>query len=209
MSQISLEDFVYVLKDGCVAEQGYRADLEDKRKDGNYKGVRGEFRKTIEIQGDNDAWNAPVEVEPKINPDTRDNTPGLLTARHTLALRPISGLGTWAFDIVSEFTSPLFPRDLRSLDHSHFPKIISFDANIDPQSRTQSRTFADFKAPISFNKTSKRFSVSSPRTSSSVMFTEKFPAFAEVLEGAQCFKSASGTDLSLAAWSGCLRLCPS
>ncbi|KAI5116161.1 hypothetical protein M0805_005750 [Coniferiporia weirii] len=45
--QITPNDFVYVLKDGQVVEQGYRADLEELLPDGD----EGEFRKMMHAQG--------------------------------------------------------------------------------------------------------------------------------------------------------------
>ena len=48
LSQIESSDFVYVLKDGRVVEQGFRYDLETVSEEG--EDGRGEFRKMMEQQ---------------------------------------------------------------------------------------------------------------------------------------------------------------
>ncbi|KAH8112831.1 P-loop containing nucleoside triphosphate hydrolase protein [Phellopilus nigrolimitatus] len=51
LSQITAEDFVYVLKDGYVVEQGYRGDLEGDLEEAGPEGNEGEFRKMMYAQG--------------------------------------------------------------------------------------------------------------------------------------------------------------
>ena len=48
LSQIESSDFVYVLEDGRVVEQGFRYDLETVSEEG--EDGRGEFRKMMEQQ---------------------------------------------------------------------------------------------------------------------------------------------------------------
>ena len=50
LSQIESSDFVYVLKDGRVVEQGFRYDLETVSEEGEDGDGRGEFRKMMEQQ---------------------------------------------------------------------------------------------------------------------------------------------------------------
>ncbi|KAL5514601.1 hypothetical protein ACEPAG_1917 [Sanghuangporus baumii] len=52
LSQITSTDFVYVLQDGCVAEQGYRADLEETVISPDGREEEGAFRRMMRAQGE-------------------------------------------------------------------------------------------------------------------------------------------------------------
>ena len=120
LSQIESGDFVYVLKDGRVVEQGFRYDLESvsEEEDG-----RGEFRKMMERQSETggflpekDVAAAAVDVEGvlKQQEEEEDKEEEELEEKFALpahlkhksiAIRPLS-LGNWMFDVVADLTSP-------------------------------------------------------------------------------------------------------
>ncbi|KAI0043061.1 P-loop containing nucleoside triphosphate hydrolase protein [Auriscalpium vulgare] len=118
LSQITESDFVYVLRDGHVVEQGYRDDLE--RTDG------GEFQNMMLAQGtaglpekEEDPWSADavrrredkaeriLEKQDKIREDGLHLTVGDVALKHQSimhpSLRPIT-FGTWMFDVVADLT---------------------------------------------------------------------------------------------------------
>ncbi|KAF7976914.1 hypothetical protein HWV62_5310 [Athelia sp. TMB] len=107
LAQIAPADFVYVLKAGRVAEQGYRADLE---------GAHGEFQAMAEQQAGGFVPTAPVDTEGQ----EREAMAALEEAeeearerkrRHASmapGLRPIT-LGNWMFEAVQDVTSPRAP----------------------------------------------------------------------------------------------------
>jgi ATP-binding cassette subfamily B (MDR/TAP) protein 1 len=118
LSQIESGDFVYVLKDGRVVEQGFRYDLESvsKEEDG-----RGEFRKMMEQQSQTGGFlpekdvavAATVDVEDVLKQQEEEeeeeeelNEKFALPAhlKHkSIAIRPLS-LGNWMFDVVADLT---------------------------------------------------------------------------------------------------------
>ena len=99
LSQIEVSDFVYLLKNGCVVEQGYRGDLE------MIKG--GEFRAMSDTQGENGFNPRSVEDnEPEfdalLEEDLKEVTKTGWASRHAslgLTLRPITG--PWMFDLMT------------------------------------------------------------------------------------------------------------
>ena len=119
LSQIESGDFVYVLKDGRVVEQGFRSDLESvsEEEDG-----RGEFRKMMEQQSQTGGFLPEKDVAVTATVDVKDvlkqqeegeeeeelkNEKYALPAhlKHkSLAIRPLS-LGNWMFDVVADLTS--------------------------------------------------------------------------------------------------------
>ncbi|KAG6862068.1 hypothetical protein C0995_007198 [Termitomyces sp. Mi166 len=131
LSQIEPNDFVYVMKDGRVVEQGYRADLEAPAK--SYYGNdsedtlldpgRGEFRKMLSVQLglggclpaiDIDATPAHApEYESDEQEDEENTHPEHLRSQELL--RPLS-LSNWMFDAVAELAAPTNPkRETRQL----------------------------------------------------------------------------------------------
>ncbi|KAG6814573.1 hypothetical protein H0H92_000101 [Tricholoma furcatifolium] len=113
LSQIEGNDFVYVMKDGRVVEQGYRADLEAPPKSyyDDYPlphGGRGEFRKMLDIQLNLGGCLPPVDLETGPTPDYEYNAEEHAEEDEHFgfeALRPLT-LGNWMFDAVAELTVP-------------------------------------------------------------------------------------------------------
>ena len=108
LSQILPTDFVYLLKDGRVAEGGYRADLEV---------AGGEFQQMAMTQAE--AGGFAVKEETEWSPEAvrrRDEDAEKIlesqcvqspsakaVKRESMAIRPIT-LGNWMFDVVSDLT---------------------------------------------------------------------------------------------------------
>ena len=119
LSQIDSGDFVYVLKDGRVVEQGFRYDLESVTQEDD---GRGEFRKMMEQQSETGGFlpekdvaiAAPVNVEDVLKQHEEEeeeeeelNEKYALPAHlkhQSLAIRPLS-LGNWMFDVVADLTT--------------------------------------------------------------------------------------------------------
>ena len=115
LSQIESSDFVYVLEDGRVVEQGFRYDLETVSEEG--EDGRGEFRKMMEQQKqtggflpeqddseDNtlvveDVLRQHEEVE-KFNYDEKWKSPT------SPPMRPSLSIENWMFDVVADLTTP-------------------------------------------------------------------------------------------------------
>ena len=113
LSQIEPQVFVYVLKQGRVAEQGYRYDLEGvtapQHKD------QGEFRKVMEKQpatgcflpeGDVDTTDDKHGLEEALEEDEKDEVSDRLpaTLKHqSIAIRSLT-LGNWMFEVVADLT---------------------------------------------------------------------------------------------------------
>lgn len=108
LSQISPTDFVYALKDGRVAEGGYRVDLEV---------AGGEFQQMAMTQAEaggfavkeEGEWSAEAvrqrdEKAEKILGSRCVPTPSLQAVRReSMAIRPIT-LGNWMLDVVADLT---------------------------------------------------------------------------------------------------------
>ena len=122
LSQIESGDFVYVLKDGRVVEQGFRCDLESvlEEEDG-----RGEFRKMMKqleqsqtggfLPEKDVAVVATVDVEDVLKQQEEEEEVELNEKKEkyvlpahlkhkSIAIRPLS-LGNWMFDVVADLTS--------------------------------------------------------------------------------------------------------
>ena len=138
LSQIESGDFVYVLKDGRVVEQGFRSDLETvfEEEDG-----RGEFRKMMQRQSetggflpekddveasmeDIEALMEDVEalMEEKEEGDKEKYKLPAHLKHQSIAIRPLS-LGNWMFDVVADLTSskpalPPLPPALSASKHA-------------------------------------------------------------------------------------------
>ncbi|KDQ51622.1 hypothetical protein JAAARDRAFT_40847 [Jaapia argillacea MUCL 33604] len=104
LSQIEKQDFVYVLKDGSVVEQGFRYDLETNQ-DGEFKslmeaqsGVGGLPPKSDEAEVDGDGGERE-EVERILE----EAEVGKGERRLTMG-RPLT-LGNWMFDAVADLTA--------------------------------------------------------------------------------------------------------
>ncbi|KAF8625845.1 hypothetical protein AX17_006741 [Amanita inopinata Kibby_2008] len=113
LSQIQATDFVYVLKDGCVVEQGYRADLEKSRRkeESEFYSMldaqmqTGGFLPEKGVDGDVDA--NPVELdddEPEESVEVPFSFQHQTMGRPRLS-RPGTSLANWMFDVVADLTS--------------------------------------------------------------------------------------------------------
>ena len=115
LSQIESSDFVYVLKDGRVVEQGFRYDLEtvSEEDDG-----RGEFRKMMEQQNQTGGFLPAVaddadvvDVEDVLKQHEEEEFNG--KAHKNSVIRPSLVMENWMFDVVADLTSqksgPLLP----------------------------------------------------------------------------------------------------
>lgn len=112
LSQIGPTDFVYLLKEGRVLEQGYRVDLE------MHKG--GEFRAMADTQSESGfpekqdplSADAKAEKEAKVDAileqaeeDLEEITKAGWASRHQslgVSLRPLTG--TWMLDVIADMT---------------------------------------------------------------------------------------------------------
>lgn len=107
---INPDDFVYVMREGCVAEQGFRADLEK---------TNGEWHQMMRQSGSSDSDNesdAPPPVYEEVaeilasqEEEARD-TQQAKGKHYSLAptlsgVRPVTmAIGGWMFDVVAELT---------------------------------------------------------------------------------------------------------
>ena len=108
LSQIGPKDFVYVLKDGRVVEQGFRSDLELVVP--SYKGDQGEFREMMESQRETGGFLPEKQVVTTSSQNLREalqreqsqstRTPGYLK-HQSMPLRPLT-FGAWMFDAVAD-----------------------------------------------------------------------------------------------------------
>ncbi|KAG5354083.1 hypothetical protein C0989_009781 [Termitomyces sp. Mn162] len=120
LSQIEPNDFVYVMKDGRVVEQGYRADLEAPPKsyyENDSESTlpvsgRGEFRKMLDVQLGLGGCLPSIDVHatpaPEYESEEEENTNPERLRSQTL-LRPLT-LSNWMFDAVAELASPTNPK---------------------------------------------------------------------------------------------------
>ncbi|KAG6833643.1 hypothetical protein H0H87_002839 [Tephrocybe sp. NHM501043] len=118
LSQIEANDFVYVMKEGRVVEQGYRADLEAPAKlyDDDYdfslpNSGRGEFRKMLDVQIGFGGCLPAVDIDTTTSTshydsdDEEEENSELERFRPQTLLRPLT-LGNWMFDAVAELAGP-------------------------------------------------------------------------------------------------------
>lgn len=108
LTSINADDFVYVMSEGCVAEQGFRADLEK---------VHGEWNKMLRqggLSGDDADAHPPVykevaEILASQDEEARE-TQQAKDKHYSLAptlsgIRPVTTtIGGWMFDVVAELT---------------------------------------------------------------------------------------------------------
>ncbi|EIN14636.1 P-loop containing nucleoside triphosphate hydrolase protein [Punctularia strigosozonata HHB-11173 SS5] len=111
LSQITEDDFVYVLKEGRLIEQGYRLDLEH---------LRGEFSALLASQCATGGFvpsRTPEEREAQINEEARaalselnkENGGEAVPVQHSvLPQRPIT-MGNWMFDVVADLIGSRAP----------------------------------------------------------------------------------------------------
>ncbi|KAJ7430740.1 P-loop containing nucleoside triphosphate hydrolase protein [Mycena galericulata] len=105
LSQISSSDFVYVLKSGCVVEQGYRYDLET---------ASGEFSNMMASQGATGGYLPEKDVSEPPYPiaghrtytpiPEEDEKQETFASRSSIALT--TTFGNWMFEVVADLTAP-------------------------------------------------------------------------------------------------------
>ncbi|KAI0316650.1 P-loop containing nucleoside triphosphate hydrolase protein [Amylostereum chailletii] len=188
LSQISPDDFVYVLRDGQVAEQGFRHDLEETE--------GGEFRKMADTQGaaggfperELDLWSEDAvrlreeRVERIFEEQERAREEQVDIRRQSIvqpSLRPLT-LGNWMFDVVHDLTGnsgmPAMPQAvLSSRESARISRFIPADAfgpgmdfsQYEPSPRRPSTVAVDIPSPTPAHTTSShrlslQFSPTSP-----------------------------------------------
>ncbi|KAG8216217.1 P-loop containing nucleoside triphosphate hydrolase protein [Butyriboletus roseoflavus] len=110
LMSINPGDFVYVMREGCVAEQGFRADLEK---------IDGEWHNMLRQGGSSDSDNESV-AHPPVYEDVAEilasqeeearDTQQAKDKHYSLAptlsgVRPVTtAIGGWMFDVVAELT---------------------------------------------------------------------------------------------------------
>ncbi|KAK7020522.1 P-loop containing nucleoside triphosphate hydrolase protein [Favolaschia claudopus] len=119
LSQISSSDFVYVLKNGVVAEQGYRYDLETAA--GEFSAmmlaqhVTGGFLPVKEFDDlappETSAHHrrtyTPIPEEDEGSKQSLDFRPSFDSRSHaSIALTTTTAFGHWMFDVVADLTAP-------------------------------------------------------------------------------------------------------
>jgi ATP-binding cassette, subfamily B (MDR/TAP), member 1 len=135
LSQILPTDFVYVLKDGIVAEGGYRADLEmgggEFQEIATTQAEAGGFAVRDE-DGLSDAVRRRDEDAEKLLELQRERSPSAeAMRRESRAIRPIT-LGNWMFEVVSDLTrshAPLLPTAMvAERQATHLSRFVPMDA---------------------------------------------------------------------------------
>ena len=112
LSQIASDDFVYVLKEGEVVEQGFRSDLEDNNE---------EFTRMLSVQGsaagfqektDEDLAGDHVELEAILEQADAEKQEELEAVgvtqkdlKRQTVYRPLT-MSHWMFDVVADLTKP-------------------------------------------------------------------------------------------------------
>ncbi|TDL27874.1 P-loop containing nucleoside triphosphate hydrolase protein [Rickenella mellea] len=165
LSQISPQDFVYVLKSGRVVEQGYRADLEFQPQ------KNGEFARMSRTQGE--AGGFPEKRDLDLSAEGKAEVEGLLeeveeekeeeeleerTKHQSMSagplFRPVT-LGNWMFDVVADLTranaapspAPASRRETRRISGFVFPLPPSQDAFATAPSRMLRRASVQTPSP--------------------------------------------------------------
>lgn len=136
LSQITPSDFVYFLKDGGVAECGYRADLE---------AAGGEFQQMATTQAEAGGFAAKEESEwsPEAVRQRDEDAVKILESqcvqspsvdavrRQSMAIRPVT-LANWMFDAVSDLSRSGLPPPPSSMvaaqDATHLSRFVPVEA---------------------------------------------------------------------------------
>ncbi|KAK2466561.1 hypothetical protein APHAL10511_001423 [Amanita phalloides] len=115
LSQIESTDFVYVLKDGRIVEQGYRSDLENPtcRVESEFCAMldaqmqTGGYLPEKDMDGETDAETLPVELLDGSDDGSMEVpfTFQHLTIARTKTLRRATSLANWMFEAVANITS--------------------------------------------------------------------------------------------------------
>jgi len=142
LSQIQSQDFVYVLKNGSVVEQGYRADLEHAEVSSKAcEEGKGEFFRMMESQrviGGLPAKNLDTARNNDDLDDPESSDPDLATERQfplNDAYSLLFGKSSWMFDAVADLTSKpstlILPDHAAITTHSSRP-FSCFDSRFSP-----------------------------------------------------------------------------
>ncbi|PBK91619.1 P-loop containing nucleoside triphosphate hydrolase protein [Armillaria gallica] len=130
LSQITSKDFVYVLKNGTVIEQGYRADLE--RSGGEFKAMMGS--QAIEAVSTADDEECPESVTEDEGKDSVSQPLSYAPATLMPRMHNSAMLGNWMFDVVADLTSkgsgpaPFRPAVVRSRESRCLSRFVPADA---------------------------------------------------------------------------------
>lgn len=178
LSQIADKDFLYVLKNGEVAQQGYRNDLEYDA-DGVFAEMMkeqmatGGFLLEKNVDGEDLDPFSPTEPESPL-PVASTNL-----NHQSIAMRPLT-LGNWMFDVVSDLTinNPAPPavtaaRDTQRL--SRFVPTAAFAAELPASQRVRKRSSVANFMGLSIEPPSPAHTMSSRRLS--LQFTPSSPIF--------------------------------
>ncbi|KAF7363533.1 hypothetical protein MSAN_01009800 [Mycena sanguinolenta] len=160
LSQISGQDFVYVLKNGFVAEQGYRYDLETA--DGEFSAMMAAQNLTggfvpKDLDNDNSALQNRRQTYAPI-PEEEEAQPGL-GSHASIALARTTGFGHWMFEVVADLTAPKAAviRDVESaapVPHADVAAAAAPGLEVPRQRRPSSvLQFTPTSAVFSFNST--------------------------------------------------------
>ena len=153
LSQIAPSDFVYVLKNGIVAEGGYRADLEvaggEFQQMATTQAEAGGFAVKEETEWSPEAVRQRDEDAEKIFESQCVRSPSVQAVkRQSMAIQPIT-LGNWMLDVVSDLTrsgaptppsSKVARRDTTHL--SRFVPVEAFTGELSPVPRQRPTTLA-------------------------------------------------------------------
>ena len=126
LSQITQQDFVYVLKSGRVVEQGYRADLEalTSSSDNDDQEHEGEFRRMMRAQGETGGFMPREDIDVSTSAERNVEVEHILEAAEaeleadeeeisrnaTMRIKHQSmGLNGWMFDVMHDLTRSRVP----------------------------------------------------------------------------------------------------
>ncbi|KAK0212712.1 P-loop containing nucleoside triphosphate hydrolase protein [Desarmillaria ectypa] len=176
LSQITSKDFVYVLKNGTVIEQGYRADLERSE---------GEFNAMMGSQAVADVSTVDNEEYPELAATGEDEEKDLVSQPFSYApatLMPNSAiLGHWMFDVVADLTSkgseatPFRPAVVRSRESQRLSRFVPADAFTAQHAETRRRPSSVQVIPAFPPLSSQTLTTHTHRYS--LQFTPTSPAF--------------------------------
>lgn len=170
LSQITSYDFIYVLKDGSLVEQGYRDDLES---------AHGEFRRMADAQATTGGCLPEKDVDTSVpltsgellQPVSRSHTPHFSfidVPRPTTFVRP----GSWMLDVVDDLTRPYTSRPSSRMSHREGWEPLDGESH----PTTQSRLARPSSIQIPSLSLPAEAQVSSPSRRLSLQFTPSSPA---------------------------------
>ncbi|KAK7683558.1 hypothetical protein QCA50_013394 [Cerrena zonata] len=121
LSQITSEDFVYVLKGGALVEQGFREDLE-KCSDSefyymaNMQDASGGFLPEVSPLEEHSAPLEAILEQQEAEKDRELEAVGFnrLTLKHQSIYRPLT-MGNWMLDAVADLTKPTATADIPTI----------------------------------------------------------------------------------------------